>query len=107
MDLDVRLGALLDQKTNAPRLIAGKILIDDSSAGENQRKLFIWNFIRTGIFNRVKLSFAVRMIEAIFKKSWCSRMIFSGTRPEDPIVLFNLFPGYTVVVGIAAARSNT
>src|SRR3989442_16033300 len=35
MNFDVRFGALLNQKTNAPSLIAGKILIDDAPAGEN------------------------------------------------------------------------
>src|SRR6266568_5070231 len=106
MNFHVRFGALLDQEPNASRLIAGKILIDDTSAGENQRKLFIRNFVGRIVFNRVKLGLAVGMIKAIFKQTRRAWMIFSGTRPEDPIILFNSFPRNAVVVGITAARSN-
>ncbi len=106
MNLDIRFRTLLDQKTDASRLIAGKILIDDASTGQDQRKLFIRNFLRRIVFNRMKLRFAVRMIKAIFKQTRRTRMIFGGTRPEDAVVLFDLLPGDAVVIGVAAARSD-
>src|SRR5688500_14861177 len=43
MNLNVGFGTLLDQKADASRLIAGKILIDDTPTGENQWVLFVRN----------------------------------------------------------------
>ena len=77
MDFDIRLGALLNQESDAPGLIAGKILINDSSAGENQGKLFIGNLVGRIVFNRVKLCFAVGMIKSFFKQTRRAWMIFS------------------------------
>ena len=87
MNLDVGFRTLLDQKTDASRLIAGKILIDHASARQYQREFFVGHFVRRVVFNRVKLRFAVRMIEAIFKQARRSRMIFRWARPEDAVVL--------------------
>ena len=106
MDLDIRFRTLLHQKSNPSRLIAGKILIDDAATRQNQWKLFIRNFLRRAVFNRMKLRLTIGMIEAIFKQTRRTRMIFSWTRPEDAVLLFNLLPGDTVVIGIAAARSD-
>src|SRR4029079_3308146 len=106
MDLDVRFGASLPQKTNASRLVPGKILIDHASTGQDQREFVIRNLVRRVVFNRMKLRLTVRMIEAIFKQTRCARMIFSWTGPEDAVVLFDLLPRYAVVIGVAAARRN-
>src|SRR5262252_4340213 len=106
MNFNIWLGALLHQKSYAARLIAGKVLIDDAPTGENQRELFIGNFLRPAVFNRVKPGLAVGMIEAIFKQARRAGMIQGWTRPEDAVVRLNFFPGDAVVVGIPAARSD-
>src|SRR3954471_7974344 len=98
MNFHVRFGTLLDQKTDPASLIARQILIDDSAARQDQRKLIIGNFIRRIVFNRVEPGFAVRVIKAIFKKTRRAGMIFSRTGPEDAVVLFDFLPGYSVVI---------
>src|SRR5262245_40182228 len=90
MSLDVRVRTLLDQESDTSWWIAGEILINDASARENQRELFIGNFLRRVVFERVKLCLAIRMIETFFEQSRRAWMIFSWTRPEDPVVLFDL-----------------
>src|SRR5689334_7972257 len=106
MDLDVGLGTLLDQKADAPRLITRKILIDDATARQYQREIFIGHFFRRLVFNRMKLRFAIGMIETFLEQSRRARMIFRRTRPEDAVVLLDLFPRDAVVIGIAAARRD-
>src|SRR5215469_10821030 len=44
MHLDVRFGALLNEKAYAPGLIAGKVLIDDAPAGEYEWEFFVRRF---------------------------------------------------------------
>src|SRR5689334_14655088 len=106
MDLDVRLRTLLDEKTDAPCLIAGKILLDHAAAREYQRKLFVGTFLRWVVLKRVETRLAVRMIKALFKQTRRSRMVLRWTRPEDAVVRFDLLPRHAVVIGIAAARSD-
>src|SRR5215213_3521355 len=106
MNLDVGFGTLLDKKTDSPGLIAGEILIDDATARQYQRKLVIRNFFWRLVFNCVKLSFAIRMVKAFLEESRRTRMIFRRTGPEDSVVLFDLFPGYAVVIRIAAAGGD-
>ena len=48
MNLDVRFGTLLDEKTDAPRLIAGKILVDDAPARQYQADTLRPALLRTG-----------------------------------------------------------
>src|SRR5690348_12203661 len=107
MNFDIRLRTLLHEKTKASRLVAGKILVDDATAREYQRKFFIGHFVRRVVFDRMKFRFAVGMIKALFKQSRCARMIFTWTRPENPVVLFDLLPRDAVVIGVTAARSDT
>src|SRR5436190_11833734 len=104
MNFDIGFRALLDQESYATCLVAGEILIDNASARENQWKLFVGYFIGWVVFNRVKLRFAVGMVEAIFKQSRRAWMIFSRARPKDAVVLLNLFPCYSVVIRIASTR---
>src|SRR5262252_3900637 len=107
MNFDVRLGTLLNQKADASGLIARKVLIDNSSTRQDQRKFFIGNFVWWIEFDRVKLCLAVWMIEAIFEQTWGSRMIFSRTGPENSVVLFDLLPRHAIVIGIAPARCGS
>src|SRR6266566_9681860 len=97
MDLDVWFGTLLNEKADAPRLIAGQVLIDDASACQNQRKLFIGCFLWRLVLNGVKLRFAIGMIEAFFEQARRAWMIQRRTRPKDTVLLFNLFPRDAVV----------
>ncbi len=41
VNFDARLGILLDQRTDAPRLRAGEELADDAAGGQDHRKLGI------------------------------------------------------------------
>src|SRR5712691_7375419 len=99
MNLDVRLGTLLDEKSDTSRLIAGEILIDNASASQNQRKLSIGCFLGRLVINRVKLSFTIRMIETLFEQTRRTWMILRRTRPKDPVLLFDFLPRDAVVVG--------
>src|SRR2546423_1983697 len=102
VNLYVRLRALLYEKAYAPRLISRKILIDDASARQNQRVLFIGRLCGRVVFDGVKLCTAICVIEAFFKESWRARMIFSRARPEDAVLFFDLFIRDAVVISIAA-----
>src|ERR1041384_1347424 len=102
MNFDIRFRTLLHEKTDASRLIAGKILINHASTRQYQRIFFVRNFLRWVVFNRVELRFAVRMIEAILKQSRCARVLFGGTGPEDAVVLFDFLPRYAVVIRVTA-----
>src|SRR5262249_18703950 len=106
MDFHVRLRTLLDEKTDASRLIARQVLKDDPAAGQYQWKLIVRNFVGRIVFNRMEFRFAVGMIKTIFEESRCSRMIFRRTRPKDAVVLLDFFPGYAVIVGFAATRCH-
>src|SRR2546425_1645578 len=103
MNLDVRLGTLLDEKSNPARLIAGQVLIDNASASQDQRKLSIWRFLWRLILNRVKLRFTVGMIETLIEQTRRTGMILRRTGPKDPVLLFDFLPRDAVVVGVAAA----
>src|SRR5215213_1178707 len=102
MHFDIRLRTLLHEETNASCLITRKILVNDASTRQYQRKLFVRNFVRRLVFDRMKLRFTVGMIEAILKQSWRARMILGRARPEDTVILFDLLPCYAVVIGFAA-----
>src|SRR5258708_2995942 len=106
MDLDIRIGTLFDEKSNASRLVAGQVLVDDASARQNQWKLFVRRLLRRLVFDCVKLSFTIRMIEMIFEQARRTRMILRRAGPEDAVVLLYLFPRDAVVIGVAATRSD-
>src|SRR5262245_57178026 len=105
MHFYVRFGTLLHQKPNAPGLIPRKILINDTTTRQYQRELLVRNFFGRVVFNGMKLRFSVRMIKTILKQARCPGMIFTGTRPENAVVLFDLFPTHAVVICIATSRS--
>src|SRR6478672_3097288 len=106
MNFDIGLGALLHQKSNSSCLIAGKILIDNASACQNQGKFLVRRFLWRLEFDRMKLRSAIWMIEALFKQTWCTRMIFRWAGPKYAILLLDLLPRDAVVISVAAVRSD-
>ena len=63
MNLDARLGILLDERTNPARLRAGEELADDASRGQYHGKLGIDIFRRRTILSDVEARFAVGKIK--------------------------------------------
>src|SRR5690349_4539394 len=104
MDLNIRFRTLLNEKTDAPCLIAGEILIDHAAAREYQREFLIRNFFWRVVFNRMELRFAIRMVEAFLEQSRRTWMLFGWTRPEDSVVPFDLLPTNSVIIRIPAPR---
>src|SRR2546421_7002508 len=106
MNLDVWFGTLLNEKSYAPCLIAGQVLIDNATAGQNQRELFVRRFLRRLVLDCVKLRLAIGMIETVFEQARSARMIERRAWPKDTVLLFDLLPCDSVVIGVAAARSD-
>ena len=63
MNLDTRLGILIDERTNPARLRAGKELADDPPRGQYHRKLGIDVFRGRTVLSDVEPRFAVGKIE--------------------------------------------
>src|SRR5512147_1115814 len=98
-----RLGILVEQCTNSPRLCARKKMRNHSARSEDDRILLIRHLCgRTPIY-WIEVSFAVRMVELlIFVKAGSAGMADIGTWPADAVLGVYSIPRYSVVVGNAA-----
>src|SRR5262249_11460031 len=105
MNFTKRFGILIDERTDAARLVSAEILRHNAPGREEDRIVFVDVLGWRTIFDPVKAGLAVRMMELpTFKQPGRSGMAERRTGPEDAHVLFDLGVGHSAVIRHAAFR---
>src|SRR5579864_8705090 len=103
MHLTQRLRILVHQSANSARLRSGEVVGDHAASSKNDGILTVHLFGCRLPLHRLKMGFAVRMIELIaFIKPGCAWMIGGGTGPANAVLAVNAVPGNAVVIADAA-----
>src|SRR6478609_9172870 len=108
MDLTQGLRILIHQRADPPRLCAGEIMGDHAAGSENDWILTV-SFFCCGLpFHRLKMCFAVRMIEFVaFVQPGCAWMVRGRARPANSKLTINTVPGNAVVIADTSLGGNT
>ena len=107
MNLQQRLGILIDQPADAAGLRAAEILRDDAAGREDHRIFGVGHLAGIAVAHGIEMRLAVRRLEfAVFPEPRGARMIEAGTRPEDAHVLLDLLVRDAEVIGGAAFRGD-
>src|SRR5581483_5073132 len=96
--LDPGIGCLLLEKWRAARLIAGQIMVDDTSGGQNQWIFLVWLLSGRDIFDGMETCFAIGEAKAFFIEARRAGMIFRRARPEHSVLLGDLLIGNAPVI---------
>src|SRR5438105_15954744 len=102
MDLDARLGILIDERSDPPRLSTGEELTDHAAGGEDDRVCIVDVLRGRPIRGDVESRLAVREVERTgavgdriprsrLEQTRRARMILGRTRPVDAVLRLDLF----------------
>src|SRR5690348_6515798 len=107
MDLDARLGVLLQQRADAARLRATEILADDAAGRQVDGVVLIDGITARTPRGRLEVSPAVAGVELlVFKKTGSAGMLRRRTRPEDSLLGVDFFVRDAEIIGHAALGGN-
>ena len=105
MNLHARLGILVHQRADAPRLRSRKILADHAAGREVNRKFLVHRIAAFPVGRRHETEFAVAMERLqVLEQSRRSGMFQRWARPEHAQLTVNFFVSDAVVIRVAAAR---
>ena len=107
VDLAVRLGRLVHQRADAPRLRAGEVVRDHPAGGEDDRVLVVRLLRRRAPLDRLEVRLAVGVAEpAALVQPRRARVVFGRDTARRRPLRVDLLPGDAGVVGDAALRGH-